>query len=190
MIRAFLVQPIFSSYSSIVDEVRSLAVDDVMPPSKLIVIGIGNPYRGDDAAGLIVARRLQEQPTNSCEVHERAGEGTALMELWKGAQRVVVIDAVESGALPGKIHRFQANLEPLPAPIFRDSTHAFGLVEAVALSRALHQLPVDLLIYGIEGENFEAGSEPSRAVLSAIHDLVRELRQAIDQSPGEQSVRF
>jgi len=190
MIRASLVQPIFSSYSSIVDEVRSLVVDDVMPSSKLIVIGIGNPYRSDDAAGLIVARRLKEQPTNSCEVHERAGEGTALMELWKGAQRVVVIDAVESGAVSGKIHRLQANLEPLPAPMFRDSTHAFGLVQAVELSRALHQLPANLLIYGIEGENFEAGSEPSRAVRTAIDDLVRELRQAIDQSAGEPSIGF
>ena len=161
-----------------------------MQPSKLIVIGIGNQYRSDDAAGLLVVRRLREQPTGSYEVHERAGEGTALMELWKGAQRVVVIDAVESGAVPGRIHRFQANLEPLPAPIFRDSTHAFGLVEAVELSRALHQLPPNLLIYGIEGESFEAGGEPSRAVLTAINDLVKELRQAIDQSPGEQSVRF
>jgi len=157
-----------------------------MPRSKIIVIGIGNPYRRDDAAGLLAARRLQEQANSSCEVHEQVGEGTALMELWKGAQRVVVIDAVQSGAAPGTIHRFQANLDPLPAPIFRDSTHAFGLIEAIELSRALHQLPSSLVIYGIEGESFAAGTGPSRAVLNGINDLVRDLRQEIDQAPSEQ----
>jgi hydrogenase maturation protease len=159
-------------------------VDDLMPTSKIIVIGIGNPYRRDDAAGLIVARRLREQSLSSCQVHELVGEGTALMELWRGAQRVVVIDAVQSGAAPGTIHRFHANLHPLPALIFRDSTHAFGLIEAMELSRALNQLPSSLVIYGIEGENFDAGTGLSQTVLDGVNDLVRELRQELDSSPA------
>jgi hydrogenase maturation protease len=153
-----------------------------MQESKIIVIGIGNRYRSDDAAGLLVARRLKDQSISSCEVYEEGGEGTSLMELWKGAQRVVVIDAVQSGAAPGTIHRFHASQHPLPTPIFRDSTHAFGLTEAVELSRALNQLPSDLVIYGIEGEYFNAGTEPSPAVLNGIEELVRDLQQAINHS--------
>jgi len=155
-----------------------------MQPSKIIVIGIGNPYRSDDAAGLIVARRLKERSIHCCEVHELVGEGTALMDLWEGAQRVVVIDAVQSGAAPGTIHRFHANLHPLPAPIFHDSTHAFGLIEAIELSRALKQLPSNLVIYGIEGQNFAAGTGLSQTVLDGVNDLVRDLRQEIDSSPA------
>jgi hydrogenase maturation protease len=154
-----------------------------MQPPKIIVIGIGNPYRSDDAAGLIVARRLKEQSIPRCEVHELVGEGTALMELWRGAERVVVIDAVQSGAAPGTIHRFQAHRHPLPARVFRDSTHAFGLIEATELSRALKQLPPNLVIYGIEGEIFDAGTGLSQTVLDRVNDLVRDLRQEIDQSP-------
>jgi hydrogenase maturation protease len=71
---------------------------------------------------------------------------------------------------------------PCPGPIFRDSTHAFGLSEAVELSRALNQLPSDLVIYGIEGEHFDAGTGPSRAVLSGVNDLVRCLQQEINRS--------
>jgi hydrogenase maturation protease len=153
-----------------------------MQKSKMIVIGIGNPYRSDDAAGLLVARRLKERFISACEVHEQAGEGAALMELWKGSQHVVVIDAVQSGAAPGTIHRFQVNLHPFPVPIFRDSTHAFGLIEAVELSRALNQLPSDLVIYGIEGEHFGAGTGASPAVLNGVNDLVRDLQQQINQS--------
>jgi hydrogenase maturation protease len=146
---------------------------------KVLVIGIGNAYRHDDAAGLMVARQLKDHTLSSCEVHEQVGEGAALMDLWKGAERVLVVDAAQSGAVPGSIHRFNANLHPLPAPIFRDSTHAFGLIEAVELSRAMRQLPSNLVIYGIEGQNFEAGSGLSAAVLGAVNDLAEKLRREI-----------
>jgi len=149
--------------------------------SKVLVIGIGNAYRHDDAAGLMVARRLKEHALISCDVYEQIGEGTSLMDLWKGAKRVVVIDAVQSGAVPGTIHCFDANRDSLPAPIFRDSTHAFGLVEAVELSRALRQLPSNLVIYGIEGENFKAGTGFSRAVLDAVNDLAERLPQEVEK---------
>jgi len=148
--------------------------------SKILVIGVGNAYRHDDAAGLMVARRLKEQALSSYEVHEQIGEGTALMDLWKDAGRVVVVDGVRAGAVSGTIHRFHANPRPLPATIFRDSTHAFGLIEAVELSRALRQLPSKLVIYGIEGENFEAGIGLSPAVLGAVNDLARRLPQEIE----------
>jgi len=147
---------------------------------KTLVIGVGNTYRHDDAAGLMVARRLKEQALSSCEVREQAGEGTILMNLWKGAERVFVVDAVQSGTVPGTIHHFNASLHPLPAPIFRDSTHAFGLIEAVELSRALRQLPSNLVIYGIEGKNFEAGIGLSPAVLDAVSDLAKRLPQEIE----------
>jgi hydrogenase maturation protease len=144
-----------------------------------LVIGIGNAYRHDDAAGLMVARHLKEQSLISCDVREQIGEGAGLLELWKGAERVVVIDAVKSGAVPGTIHCFDANQNPLPASIFRDSTHAFGLVEAIELSRALKQLPPNLVVYGIEGENFEAGTGVSPTVLEAVNELAEKLPQEI-----------
>ena len=101
------------------------------------------------------------------------------MDLWKGAERVFVVDAVQSGAVAGAIQRFNASQQPLPAPIFRDSTHTFGLIEAVELSRALKQLPSNLVIYGIEGQNFEAGTGLSPAVLGAVNDLAEKLRQEV-----------
>jgi hydrogenase maturation protease len=147
--------------------------------AKVLVIGIGNDYRHDDAAGIEFARRLKQLALPSCEVDEQTGEGVALMDLWKNAGRVFVIDAVQSGAPPGTIHRFDAHLQPVPGPIFRDSTHSFGLTEAVELSRALKQLPSALIIHGIEGQNFEAGIGLSPAVLRAVSDLLDKLQHEI-----------
>jgi hydrogenase maturation protease len=150
--------------------------------SKVLVIGVGNPYRHDDGAGLLVARRLKEQPLSHWDIREELGEGTVLMDLWKGAERVIVIDAVQSGAVPGTIHRFHANQDSLPVQMFRDSTHAFGLIEAVELSRVLKQLPSNLVIYGIEGETFEAGAGFSSAVLAAVDDLARKLPHEVEKT--------
>ena len=123
------------------------------PPQ--LVIGIGNAYRSDDAAGLIVARMLRGRLPGCCSIFEHDGEGTSLMELWSGADRVIVVDATCTAAAPGTIRRFDVTRCPLPAVMFFGSTHAFSLVEAVELSRALNQLPGELIIYGVAGAEFQ-----------------------------------
>lgn len=148
----------------------------------ILVIGMGNAYRSDDAAGLIAARRVNEQASEHCSVIEHTGEGAALMELWKGADTIIVIDAVRSGAAPGTVSRFDATLHPLPASMFRDSTHAFGLAEAVELGRALKQLPRQLIVYGVEAQNLKAGTNLSPAIEFAVQTVVERVLQELPQN--------
>jgi hydrogenase maturation protease len=131
------------------------------PERGVVVIGVGNAARGDDAAGLVVARRVGGR--------EHEGDPLALLEAWEGAATAVVIDAVRSGAVPGTVHRFEAGDAALPARLRRStSTHAVGLAEAIELARALDRLPPRLIVYGIEGERFTAGAELSPAVAAAV----------------------
>jgi hydrogenase maturation protease len=138
----------------------------------VLVIGIGNEYARDDAAGLLAARALRAQERRDVEVRELSGEGAALMEAWKCAEAVIVIDAARSGAAPGTLRRFDAGREPLPAGAFRGSTHAFGLYEAVEVTRSLNQLPGRLVIYAVEGRDFAAGIGLSPELERAIPALV------------------
>ena len=143
------------------------------PHSLPLIIGIGNEYRGDDAVGLIVARLLKGCLADSVKVLEQSGDGAALMEAWRGAETVIIIDAVASGGAPGAIHRFDANTRPIPKSAFHCSTHAFGVAEAIGLSRALGELPRSLIVYGIEGKNFAAGVGLSPEVEGAVGEVVR-----------------
>ncbi len=111
------------------------------PPPRVLVIGVGNAYRGDDAVGLVVARRLQEDPLDGVTIVPTSGEGTALLALWQDTDAVVLVDAVCAGARAGTLHRFAVGTQPLPAMFSRVSTHAFGVAEAIELARALCQLP-------------------------------------------------
>jgi hydrogenase maturation protease len=88
---------------------------------KILLIGIGNAFRGDDAVGLHVARLVAERRLAGVTVTEESGEGVALLERWKDAEEVIVVDAVASGAAPGTIHRFAAHTQKLPAKTFASS---------------------------------------------------------------------
>jgi hydrogenase maturation protease len=137
------------------------------------VIGVGNPLRGDDAAGLLVARRVRELAGAEMEVVELEGEPARLLDAWEGAELALVVDAVSSGGVPGETMRFDVSEEPLPRAATAASTHALGLRDVVELGRALGRLPARLIIFGIEGAGFETGAPPSAAVMSAA-DVVAE----------------
>jgi len=153
----------------------------VSEPS-ILVLGLGNDYRGDDGVGRVVTRRLREAALPGVVVREASGEGTALMEAWKEADSVILVDAVQSGARPGTIHRLDAHAQSIPAKFFHYSTHAFSVAEAVEMARALGQLPPRLVILGIEGGDFSAGGTLSPEVARAAEEVLALLRQEI-QNP-------
>ncbi|MEK7749805.1 MAG: hydrogenase maturation protease, partial [Planctomycetota bacterium] len=71
----------------------------------ILIIGIGNPYRGDDAVGLRIAQDIKKESPDHVNVIEQSGDGISLMDSWKDSDTVILIDAVHSGAQPGTIHR-------------------------------------------------------------------------------------
>jgi len=134
---------------------------------------VGNEYRSDDAAGLLVARRLREWSLPGVEVREHDGEAASLMEAWRGAGEVILVDAVVTDAIPGQIVRLDAHAQPLPRALFRCSTHAFGVAEAIELARALGELPPRFIVYGVGGTSWAPGAACSQEVLSAIATIAQ-----------------
>ena len=137
-----------------------------------LVIGIGNELRGDDAVGLHVARRVAALGLPGVITRRESGEGAALIELFSSSERVYIVDAVQPGGRPGWIYRMDANQGALPGSFFSCSTHAFSVAEAVEMARALDRLPPRLVIYGVEGAQFDAGAGLSPEVESAIAEVV------------------
>lgn len=144
----------------------------------VLVVGIGNAYRSDDGAGLAVAEHVRAA-ADGVEVIACEQEPLRLLDAWGGADLALVVDAVSSGAEPGTVHRFDASTEALPVTVFRGSTHALGLGEAIELGRALGRLPGRVLVFGIEGERFSAGDRLSPAVAAAVERLASELAEEV-----------
>jgi hydrogenase maturation protease len=140
------------------------------------VIGVGNRDRGDDAAGPEVARRLAAHALPDTHVMESDGRLGALFDAITCGRRIVVVDAMSSGAPPGSIRRFDAVVAPLPAVFGTLSTHGFGVAEAVELARTLGRLPESLEVIGIEGASWGFGAEMTAEVERAVAETARELR--------------
>ena len=144
-----------------------------------LIVGVGNPLRGDDGAGHAVIQHLRDLQPANVDLVTLSGEATGLIEAWTDADWVAVIDASRSDAAPATIQCFDTAAGDLPATLERRSTHGFGLAEAVALARNVGRLPARLLVYTIEGTNFEPGAALSAPVADAASALARELAETV-----------
>jgi len=158
----------------------------------LRIIGCGNCDRGDDAVGVLVARRLHALgvethvvETRGIETHgveipgleivEHSGESFSLIDRWTGSDRIILVDATAPSGTPGQIRVWNVPADRLPEDVFPCSTHAYGVREAVELACTMNLLPQILLVYGIEGKQFSFGAPLSPQVERAVETAVQQL---------------
>ena len=152
--------------------------------SGLLVVGIGNPDRGDDAIGPMVARLLAGRVAPDVVVLERSGDMVGLIEDWSGRDGVILIDAAATADAPGTIHRVDLLHDVLPTGLTLASTHAFGVADAVGLARALGRLPGRLIVYAVAGTEFAPGAAPGAPVMAAAEPVAVRIAVELDRWIG------
>jgi hydrogenase 3 maturation protease len=136
------------------------------------VLGIGNPLRGDDAAGSLVCAGLRSPSAVDCgDAPERyvglAGDDRV--------ERVLLVDAADFGGNVGDI-AFLAS-EDLVERF--GTTHDSGLAVLSRFIREEHGKPVAVL--GIQPADTRFGAPVSTAVREAVDQVSAVLRSAISQ---------
>ena len=134
----------------------------------MIVIGVGNRSRGDDAVGIRVVERLR----GSLTCFESNGDPSDLIVLFGSDQEVIVVDAMVSGSEPGTITTTEITFGNAPSSVVplrsQSSTHGFGVFEALELARILGTIPARVTVIGIEGADFSPGAGLSSATERAV----------------------
>jgi hydrogenase maturation protease len=102
--------------------------------------------------------------------------------MFSSVRMAILIDAVSSGGNPGTIYQFEAQKQPISAQLSFQSTHAFGVGEAIELARVLGQLPPILLVYAIEGENFSIGIGLTPKVEQAWQKVVEQVCEEVQNT--------
>ncbi|MBI1729020.1 hydrogenase maturation protease [Candidatus Acetothermia bacterium] len=149
---------------------------------KTLLIGLGNRFRHDDGAGLQFVRQFSTNMTDFVDSRLFEGDPIDLIELWQGADRVMLIDATSSGAEPGTVQRLDASEKALPEELFgRQSTHLFSIADAIELARRLEKLPQEVIIFGIEGANFSFGEGLSGEVQEVLAKLNQQVLDELAQ---------
>lgn len=145
----------------------------------MVFLGIGNELNGDDAAGVIVIRRLRERIGDTPDVLLLEG-GTAPESFSGpirrfGADLVVMIDCADMQGAPGEIAWLDfADLDGLSA-----STHT--LPPSVLAGFLQGEIGCEIGLIGIQPETLEFDSPLSASVNSAVEEIVREISKGFTQ---------
>ncbi|GHE13488.1 hydrogenase maturation protease [Streptomyces alanosinicus] len=149
---------------------------------RVVVIGVGNPLRGDDGVGPAVVEALRGRVPNDTVLVVSDGEPARMLDLWRGADTVVVVEALRTPqARAGELH----TLTPAEAAGHARgtaSTHAFGLGQCLALGEALDQLPPRLVVHAVEIADVALGAALSDAVRTALPELIDRATASVRQA--------
>ncbi len=155
---------------------------------RVLVLGLGNPDRGDDGIGAAVVQRLAGRVPGDVRLAIVGGDLLSAIDDWSGCDAVICIDAAARLTAPGRIHRIDLGTETLPPDFACASSHEFGLAESIALARALDVAPAQIIIYAVEGGCFSTGAALTADVAAAcgrVADLVLDEVVRLRQQPGQ-----
>lgn len=140
----------------------------------MLLVGVGNPMRGDDGAGPEVARRLTVLHVEGLVVATGMEPLALLSELTQPTayDGVVVVDATAPRADPGRVRVLRESDGSWAVPASPVASHALGLAEVLELARALGLLPPYLTVVGVEGTCFDLGADLSEPVREGVEEAV------------------
>lgn len=147
---------------------------------RIVVLGIGNDLRADDAAGSLVARSLRERFPDAVFDGGQAPENASGPLRRARPDTVVVVDAADFGGAPGEI-RFAT---PGEAGGLTLGTHALPIGTFMA---ALAEMTnADVHLAAIQAAATEFGGTMTPEVAAAVAAVVRELATILEApKPGE-----
>jgi hydrogenase maturation protease len=139
----------------------------------ILVLGIGNLIMTDDGVGVRVAQRLMEEYRfpEGVTVMDGGTLGLDLLPHLEGVERLLMVDAVETGGPPGTVMRMVG--EEIPVALqTKLSPHQMGLQDLLAVAELQGNRPAEMVLWGVQPESIELGMELSPAVAAQVDCLV------------------
>lgn len=155
-----------------------------------LLLGVGNPDRGDDGVGPEVAARIARLGLPGVQVVVEA-QPLALLDHLRGPPRpgtVVVVDALAPGHEPGRVRVLEVGEHRL-LPRWRCvGSHGLGVAHAVEMARALDLMPPRLTLVGVEAGSAGLGATLSAPVVARLDDVVCTVSEILGQhtTPGHE----
>jgi len=126
----------------------------------------------DDAAGVLVVQHLAEKFDFSKELTLLDGGtlGLDILPHLEGIDRLLVVDAVETGGVPGTVIRMTGDDIPL-ALATKVSPHQMGLKDLLLVADLQGHAPSEMVLWGVQPGSIEMDIELSPEVADAVEIL-------------------
>jgi hydrogenase maturation protease len=149
----------------------------------ILVVGIGQSLRGDDAAGLETVRLWQSRfPLTASRVRVELTElpGIALFDSLAGMDRIILVDAVHSSSPAGTVIRLGVD-ELASFNSESASSHGWGLAETLHLGYSLYPwlAKCEITLFGIVGSDYDFGAGLTPDVKEAVSKVTEMIEREI-----------
>jgi len=137
-----------------------------------LVLGIGNLIMSDDGIGVRVVQRLADRYriSGGVKLLEGGTMGLNLLGDLEGVDRLLVVDALETGGASGTLMRIGGDDISLGIEI-RLSPHEIGLRDLLSAAALIGETPAEVVLWGIQPECLDVGEELSPAVAKRLDEL-------------------
>ena len=147
----------------------------------ILVLGIGNSLMNDDALGVIAIEELQARYTFPAGVTVVDGGtlGLDLLPMLEGVRKLLIIDAIDMGAVPGALFRLQGEEVPR-AFTSKLSVHQMGVQDLLAVAELQGHVPEELVVWGVQPGSIKMEMRLSPAVAEALPALLEGVTKELD----------
>lgn len=155
---------------------RRIRVSNAPSQSSTLILGLGNPLRGDDGIGPRFIEELNHHglPKGVAAIDGGTG-GLDLLPILERWEHVVIVDAADMGQGPGQFTRFTPDQVHLARSDNHFSLHHAGLSEVLTLAHALERTLPEMVIFGVQPADvgWRKGLSPKvEAILPELIDAV------------------
>jgi hydrogenase maturation protease len=148
---------------------------------KILIYGVGNPFRCDDTIGIKVAEILKNRITKpKIKVKSGSIDGLAMLDEIVGYDRVIFIDSIKTNnGTPGEIYKIK--LAPLTTAPSLSATHGIDFITAIRLGEKFgYKLPANIEVYAVEIEdNLSFTEDCTGKVKASIPEVVKRIIEDI-----------
>jgi hydrogenase maturation protease len=148
---------------------------------KIKVVGIGNLIMQDEGVGVHAINQLAEMDLPpGVDLIDGGVNSYDLLDIFCEADKLVIIDAMQTGGEPGTI--YQAPLEELglkPAENV-NSLHEMHFIEAVQMTNLLGYNP-EVIVFGVEPKTIAVGMELTPEIARILPRLLELVKMEIER---------
>jgi len=135
----------------------------------------------DDGAGIKLVQYLAENYRFPPDVTVFDGGtlGLDLLPQLEGIDRLLIVDAVETGKPPGSLIRLSGEEIPIVMET-KLSPHQMGLKDLLAVSMMMGVKPPEMVLLGVQPETIDIGLDLSPAVAAQFDTLIQNVLQELE----------
>lgn len=155
-------------------------------PFKIALLGLGNLMRTDDAVGMLTLQALAGSNLLPPEVRVIEGGtlGLDLLDSLRGISHLLVLDAVDTGAAPGTLKRFEGQeVDDLPVS---KSVHLLGFSDLMGALRLIDAAPAEVVLLGVQpaytGWGTALTPEVDLALQTLMQSALAQLTEWVDEA--------